>query len=535
MTLPVNLITWIVAALPIIVLLVLMVKFQWGASRAAPVSLAIAAIAALTLFRAPGNLVLLESAKGIWNAFTVLIVIWPAIMIYEVTHEAKAFDVFRVGIERISPNELLQILTVGWVFVSFLQGITGFGVPVAVGAPLLVGMGVHPLAAVVIALIGHAWANTFGTLAVAWEALVQQTGLAGSALFFPTALWAAFFIWIFNIVTGVAISWLYGRKEAVRVGLPAILTISLIHGGGQMVLSQVNPTIAAFVPACVALGAVFLLSRLPRYRDEWKVEESKVMDRELIAQEEAEAKEVHMTLSQAFFPYFVLIAVTLLILLIGPVKALFGRVTLGFSFPETATAFGVVNPAVSIYSPFRPFIHAGVFLFVAACAGYLYFRSLGQLEAGSMGAVLGRTVQKTLPATIGIVALIVMSKIMSGTGQTDVLAVGTANMTGRFFPLLSPAIGILGSFMTSSNLASNILFGQFQQTTSGLLDLNQASILAAQTTGGAMGNTICPGNIILATTTTGILGQEGIILRRILPITISVAVLIGVIVFSVNL
>jgi lactate permease len=535
MTLPVNIITWVVAALPIIVLLVLMVKFQWGVSKAAPVALVIAGIAALVLFKSPLSLVLLESGKGLWNAFTVLIVIWPAILIYEVTHEAKAFDVFRSGIRNLSPNELLQVLAIGWVFVSFLQGITGFGVPVAVGAPLLVGMGVMPIAAVIIALIGHAWANTFGTLSVAWEALVQQTGLAGTPLFAETALWAAIFIWIFNLATGIAISWLYGRKEGVRVGLPAVLIISLIHGGGQLLLSQINTTIAAFVPACVALGAIFLLGRMPRYRKEWRIEDSKVMDRALIAQEKQESGSSGMGLGQAFFPYFALIFVTLIVLLIPPVKGLFGRVSLGFSFQETATGYGVINQAQTIYSPFKPFIHAGVFLFVSAIAGYIYFRLIGHMPGGSFGKVIKRTARKTLPATIGIVALIIMSKIMSGTGQTAVLAMGTANITGQFFPLLSPAIGILGSFMTSSNLASNILFGQFQQTTSEILNLNQATILAAQTTGGAMGNTICPGNIILATTTTGIPGKEGIILKRILPITLSVALLIGIIVFLVNL
>ena len=68
------------------------------------------------------------------------------------------------------------MLAIGWVFVSFLQGITGFGVPIAVGAPLLLGIGLDPLMAVVIPMVGHAWGGTFGTLAVAWEQLVAQTG-----------------------------------------------------------------------------------------------------------------------------------------------------------------------------------------------------------------------------------------------------------------------------------------------------------------------------------------------------------------------
>jgi lactate permease len=60
-------------------------------------------------------------------------------------------------------NRLLQLLVLGWAFPSFIQGVCGFGVPVAVSAPLLVGLGFNPIVAVVTALIGHSWAVTFGS------------------------------------------------------------------------------------------------------------------------------------------------------------------------------------------------------------------------------------------------------------------------------------------------------------------------------------------------------------------------------------
>jgi len=116
-----------------------------------------------------------------------------------------------------------------------------------------------------------------------------------------------------------------------------------------------------------------------------------------------------------------------------------------------------------------------------------------------------------------------------------VLAMGTAKLTGKYYAALAAFIGILGAFITSSNLASNILFGGFQQTTANLLNLNEASILGAQTAGGAMGNTISPGNVLLGTTTTGNLGREGAVLRMILPITLSIAMGIGVLLLVANI
>ena len=106
----------------------------------------------------------------------------------------------RDGMRRLLPNELLLVLAMGWIFESFLQGITGFGVPVAVGAPLLIGIGVKPMWAVIIPLLGQSWGNTFGTLAAAWDALVMSAGLSsGSKEYLITAFWTALFIWFWNL------------------------------------------------------------------------------------------------------------------------------------------------------------------------------------------------------------------------------------------------------------------------------------------------------------------------------------------------
>ena len=234
MNIPLTFVSWTLAALPIVVLLYLMVGRGWGATKAAPMGFLIASLSGFVYFQSDLTLWGVEVLKGAWSTFAVLLVVWPAILLYEVVYEANAFTIFRQGLQKITPNELLQVITLGWVFTSFLQGITGFGVPVAVGAPLLLGLGVAPIWAVLIPLIGHAWANTFGTLAVAWDALVLQTGIASdSGLLLSTAMWAAIFIWIWNIITGIAISYLYGKKEGLRKGLPAVLVISLIQGGGQ--------------------------------------------------------------------------------------------------------------------------------------------------------------------------------------------------------------------------------------------------------------------------------------------------------------
>ena len=145
MNIPINLFMWGMALLPIIVLLILLIKFQWGATEAAPVGLMITIITGVFLYKADIRLIAAESAKGIWNALIILLIVWTAILMYQVSDEAKAFLVIRNGMRKLLPNELVLVIAMGWIIESFLQGITGFGVPVAVGAPLLIGIGVKPI------------------------------------------------------------------------------------------------------------------------------------------------------------------------------------------------------------------------------------------------------------------------------------------------------------------------------------------------------------------------------------------------------
>ena len=177
MNVPTNLFMWIMACLPIIVLLVLMIKFQWGVTEAAPAGLVITIVTGIVFYKADIRLLAAESAKGIWNALIIVLIVWTAILMYQVADEAKAFLVIRNGMRKLLPNELLVVLALGWILESFLQGITGFGVPVAVGAPLLIGIGVLPVWAVIIPLLGQSWGNTFGTLAAAWDALSMKAAL----------------------------------------------------------------------------------------------------------------------------------------------------------------------------------------------------------------------------------------------------------------------------------------------------------------------------------------------------------------------
>lgn len=529
---PVSFGLWVVALLPLAAILVLLVGLRWQAASAAPVGLFLAVLAAFLVFRTPVITVALQTVKGIWDAVFILYVIVPALFLYEVSQEAGAFDTLRVGIERYTPNNLLHVLAFGWVFASFLQGITGFGAPIAVTAPLLVAVGVRPLWAVIIPLIGHSWANTFGTLAVAWQGL-QLVVTMGDPV--TTALVAAIMLLIANIAAGSTIAWLYGRGQGVREAIPAILIISAIHGLGQLALAPFLPTVAVFVPATVAVIAILWLARTRWYSGPSKVEHSQVMEEgeqeeqgQPLSEEEAAAAD--MPLGLAFLPYIVLIGLIVVVLLIPPVRQALEQFSIGLPFPEVTTGYGVTTEAEEAYSAFSPLTHAGTFLLISAAVAFVLFRAQGHIPRRRIDDVFIDTIKTSIPSAMALLALVPLATVMDGSGQILELALGIASVaTGPIYAFLAPLIGGLGAFMTSSNLSSNILFGALQQSSARALELAEPVALAGQTAGAAVANSVAPGNVLLGVGAVGLSGGTGDVIRRTIVYVLAVVVVLGLV------
>jgi lactate permease len=506
---------WVIAVLPLAALLALLVGLRWGAASAAAASYFLAVLAAVAFFGAPLRLVGLQTVKGVWDAVFVVYVIVPALFLYQVTRESGAFERLRTGIEAYTPNNLLHVLAFGWVFSTFLQGITGFGAPVAVTAPLLVAVGVRPLWAVAIPIIGHCWANTFGTLAVAWNGLLLITEPADPN---TTALIAASMLWTTNLMAGFTISWLYGRMQGVREALPAVLLVSLIHGGGQLALVTVLPTLANFLPGAVAVGVIIWLGQSRWYENPSRVKVSQIME-EGEQEEQGRAVQQHargrpqMSLFSAFLPYLVLLALIVLALLVPPVRQTLETAEVGLSFPELQTGQGYIVPAREAYSAFSPLTHPGTFLLVSAVVAFVVYRLQGHIREARLDNILVDTVRTSIPSAMALLALVPLAAVMEGAGLVQVLALGIASVApAAVYVFLAPLMGSLGAFMTSSNLS-----------------IREAIILGAQTAGGAIGNSVAPGVVILGLGAVGAGGRAGDVIRRTLPFTLTAAVVAGVV------
>ncbi|MFC3703726.1 L-lactate permease [Devosia honganensis] len=533
MQLPVDILHWTLSVVPVIVLAFLLIQLRWTAQQAGALGIFVAAAIALLVFRTPLETLAVAGGKGVWDAIFILLVIWPALLLYQIMDKSGGYEAMRQGITRMSRNELFIVVALGWVFASFLQGIDGFGTPIAIVAPLLVAFGLKPIYAVAIPIIAHIWAKFYGTLGAGWLATLQVVDI-DQATTLATAYQAAILIVIQTLLGGLTVVWMYGRWPAIRHGWPLVLIIAAIQGLGQIVAVMIDPALAAFLPATAAMLALFPLARWKRYAEP----APDIVDRPAMLADGATAARERtppMGTAMAFLPYIVLSLIAVGTSLVVPLREALASVSFGLPFPAVSTGYGLTVAGSDAYSALRPLTHPGAGLLLTALLTWIvflgrgYFARWAAAAPGGAQGVLRGLVDTAIPASVPIMAFLIMASMMNHSGQNEVLALGISAVAPAYvFAFLSNGIGAVGAFTTSSSTSSNVLFSDLQITIARLKDLPEATILAAQSAGGAIGNAIAPANVVMGASTAGISGKEGEIMRKTLPWTIAAFLLTGI-------
>ncbi|HEY9076405.1 MAG TPA: L-lactate permease [Anaerolineaceae bacterium] len=496
-----NLLNWILAFSPVLVVLILMLGFRWGGSKAGALAWLTALIAASLFFGAGAELIAYTQAKAILLSLDVLYIIWTALLLYHTADEAGTVRMIGKALPALTPDRTMQGLLLGWLFASFLQGMGGFGVPVAVAAPLLVGLRFTPVQAVLMACLGHGWAVNFGSLATSFQTLLAVTNLPGELLGAPSAV----LLGISSFFCGTLVALIAGGWKGVRHTLPAVAFLSLVMGVTQYLLVTLGLwTLGATGAAIVGLLAGFALTRLPRFRQE----------NGFHASAEPDGKKRSMLV--AFSAYVILVVLAFAFNLIPPLENFSNQVVFTLKFPELRTSLGWIMPAENG----RKIVllgHPGAILLYSSIIAYIIYRRAGFLQPGAYKKILAPMLRGSINSSLGIVAMVGMAVIMSNTGMTNLLAEGLSRSFGSaLYPVVAPFLGALGAFITGSNNNANVLFGALQMRTAELLKLSVPLILAAQTAGGSLGSVMAPAKVIVGCSTVGLGDNEGAVMRPIL-------------------
>ncbi len=503
------------AALPLALIIVLMIGFHWGGAKAGAAGWSAALVIAALRFAASAEFLFWAQIEGLFRAAQVLYVIWGALFFFRITEANGALYAMATMLRQISPDRTMQVLIMSWAFASFLQSVGGFGVPMAVVAPIMVGIGFEPLIAVVLPAVGHSWSISFGSLGASFEALKTATGLEGAVIAPDMTL----MLGLVCFLAGFGVLWIAGGRRALRAGLWPMLLMALTMGGVQylaVLAGLYNIALMLGALAGLAVGiiwATFHKDRLSPGTD------SIPWTKHLVP----------------ILPYLLLLVVIFSANFIRPLAEFLDKVQVQAAIPQIALNNGQTIAAGKTKA-LALFGHAGALLFYTGFLTLLLSKIQGTLPPGAGKKIRAGMVRSGWTSTLGILAMVGMATTMEKAGMVSLLSHAMADIAGGLYPLVSPFIGALGAFMTGSNTNSNVLFGAFQQQVAQTLGYAVPVILAIHNAGASVGSVFAPAKIIVACSTVGLSNGEGEALRRITKyclIMLVILALVGLVMTSV--
>jgi lactate permease len=490
------------AIVPVAVVLVLMLAARWSAARAGVAAAVLAVAIAIWGFDFGGDDDPFSTVGGVAGVLaeaafisaTVIFIIGPALGIHHLQQRTGATQRLQDALATLTPDPRVAALLIAWFFALFMEGAAGFGTPVALAAPFLVAAGFTPVMAVVAAMVGHAAGVSFGAVGTPVAAQVGITGLSGAEI---AAATAPYHVALGGVLVAVVVVTISRSVPGERLWPWGVLAAVSFFGPFWMIAAWIGPELPTLGGA-LAGAAIFVTVRLA------------VQRRRNATPEVAAASEVtSMGTAAAAAPYLTLIGLVLITRLVPPVNAALSDVRISWS---TAGGFsGTV----------QPLIHPALLLTVAFVVGAVaQHAGISRTRAAFWTAT-----RQLAPVVVALLAMVTIARAMSQAGMTEELALTAAGVGGAW-PLLAPVVGALGTFVTGSATASNILFTELQQETAEASGFDVPPLIGAQGFGAAVGNIVCPHNVVAAAATVGLSGAEGSILRRTLP-TAAVYVVLG--------
>ena len=549
--------TALIASLPILLVIVLMLAFNWPAKRALPLGWVLAVVIALLYWKQDFTTSAAWALDGFLEAIGTLVIILGAILIMNTLKHSGAVTAIQRVFNNVNPDRRIQAIIVGFVFAAFIEGAAGFGTPAALAAPLLISLGFPPLCAAIVALIYNSVPVVYGAVGTPTNTATAVTVQAAEALgadpeAYRMALTkfsaisqatCALFIVFFGVFVMCK---MFGKKKSGKeafAALPFALFTAVVFDVVFLALAFFfGPEFPSLIGAIVTLAIVIFAARAGFLcpKKTWDFEPRSEWDASWLSKQEVKQDvDNGMSAVLAWVPY-VLIA----LILVGTRLNWFGLKTL-----LTSDAFKVSIKNIlgneNVNWTWNWGWCPGIFPFILVCILTFF---LHRMPGAKVKEAFVDTFKQTSGAAIALFFGVSMVYIYRNTGMNAVLtdksmlyvmAEALANIFKGAYVIIAPVIGVLGAFMSGSNTVSNTLFAGLQFQTAQLVKMSPVLIVALQNIGGAAGNMICVNNVVAACATTGTMGNEGKIIRTnalpcLIYCIIAILVLGGLIVAGVD-
>ena len=504
--------SFIVAILPIVAVLVLLGVLRRPAWQASLSGLIVGLIIAVIAWKMPVGLAINSVLNGaVFALWPVMWIVINALLLYNIAVRSGRFDAFRNWVVGHLPNDRRVILVVvGFCFGALLEGVSGFGTPVAITSSLLILVGYPPLEALVFVLIFNTAPVAFGALGAPVTVLGAVTGLPATAL----AAMIGRQLPVIAIMLPFYVIALYGGWRSIRALWPFLLV-----AGGSFAITQfaasnlIDYTLTDVLSSLGSLIATLLFLQVwrPAPDPEFAIKST------VIAGDRSTSS---VPSWQGWLPW-IIVSVTVIFWTSFKLFAI-GQQNIAWPGLHRAISITLYNgkpyDAIWVFQP----LGTGTAILLAAIITALLVR----LPPKAFFGCIGETIRQCWLAVVTVMLIVGLAYLMNYSGLAYTLGQGVAS-TGKLFVLLSPFLGWAAVMLSGSDTSGNALFGNLQVVAARQLDLNPVLFAAANSSGGVMGKMISPQNIATGVSVTNMVGQEGAVFARTFIHSVVLTFLLG--------
>ncbi|MEZ5291149.1 MAG: lactate permease LctP family transporter [Vicinamibacterales bacterium] len=503
-----------VAALPIIVLFLMLGVWRAPTWKAALSGLAAAFVVAVGVYGMPLNLAVVSTIYGAaYGLFPIAWIVFASIMLYRLAVDTGKFEIIKDSVGSLTDDRRLQAMFIAFSFGAFIEGAAGFGAPVAVSGAMLAGLGFNPFYAAGICLLANTAPVAFGSIGIPVVTLSAVTGLPALPL---SAMVGRMCALISVIIPGYLIVVMAGWAKAAEV-LPAIIACGVSFAGMQLFVSNVmGPELTDILSSLTCIVVMVAVLKLWKPKNIMRLEGDQPASVTML-------KHTGGELVSAWMPYLLLV---LFVLAWGEpsIKVQIDRFTDGLMpsfFPKAATglngievwglhnAITRVPPVTAAPSPYGAVFTlnwlsaSGTACFLATIVAAMFLK----VSPGRFVGIYKATFGQLKLAMLTIASMLGLAYLMNYSGMTSTLGLALA-ATGVVFPFFSAVVGWLGVFLTGSDTSANALFGNLQVVTANALGLNPVLTASVNSAAGVMGKMISVQSIAVAVAATGMTSDD---------------------------
>ena len=510
----------LVAALPLLIVLILLGGVRMKAHLAGLTGLLAAVLVAWLAYRMPLGQTLSSAAQGaVFGLFPILWIVVNALWVYRMTVRTRHFDILRRSFGRLSDDPRIQALVVAFCFGALLEALAGFGAPVAICSVMLVALGFDPVRAAVVALVANTAPVAFGAMGTPVVTLAQVTGLpldsVASVVGRQTPLLA--------LVVPLVLVWLVDGRRGLRETWVPALVCGVAFAVAQFAASNyVSAQLADIGASLAGAGALVAVphARVPA------TESVRTSVLTGVRSEELDEEDPRREVLRAYAPYALIVAI-FSVAQIPAVKDGLARATQTYDWPFLDVAGPDGKP-----------VGGNVFTWPIVSTGGTLVLLAGVCTAVVLGVHARVAVKEWLAtvhelrfAILTVTSVLALAYVMNLSGQAGTIGHFVA-AAGAGLAFLSPVLGWFGVAVSGSDTSANALFGALQVTAARESGLSPELLAAANSSGGVLGKMISPQNLTIACAAVGLAGREGDLLRKVLPWSVGLLLVMCLIVMG---